>query len=48
MTGEAGSVMGPSPQLVLAMALHQMGQKDQAVKTLSEAISIYDWLAVRG
>ena len=35
MNGEAASVMGPSPRLVLAMAQHQKGQKDQARKTLA-------------
>jgi serine/threonine-protein kinase len=45
MTGEAASVMGPSPRLVLAMTQYQGDQKDQARKTLSAAISSYDWSA---
>ena len=45
MNGEAASVMGPSPRLILAMAQHQKGQKDQARKTLAAAISSYDWSA---
>jgi hypothetical protein len=38
MTGE-GSVMRPSPRLVLAMAQYQKGQKDQARKTLAAAVA---------
>ena len=45
MTGEAASVMGPSPRLILAMAQHQKGEKDQARKTLAAAIASYDWSA---
>ena len=47
MTGEAASVMGPSPRLVLAMAQYQKGQKDQARKTLAAAILSYDWSAAK-
>ena len=47
MTGEAASVMGPSPRLVLAMAQYQKGQKDQARKTLAAAIASYDWSAAK-
>ena len=43
MTGEAASVLGPSPRLVLAMAQYQKGQKDQARKTLAAAVASYDW-----
>jgi serine/threonine-protein kinase len=47
MTGEAASVMGPSPRLILAMAQHQKGQKDEARKTLAAAIASYDWSAAK-
>ena len=47
MNGEAASVMGPSPRLVLAMAQYQKGQKDQARKTLAAAIASYDWSAAK-
>jgi eukaryotic-like serine/threonine-protein kinase len=43
LTDEAASVMGPSPRLILAMAQHQQGQKDQARETLAAAIASYDW-----
>jgi serine/threonine-protein kinase len=43
VTGEASSVMGPSPGLVLAMAQHRQGQKDQARDRLAAAISSYNW-----
>jgi tetratricopeptide (TPR) repeat protein len=45
MNGEAASVMGPSPRLVLALAQYQKDQKDQARKTLAAAIASYDWSA---
>jgi eukaryotic-like serine/threonine-protein kinase len=47
LTGEATSVMGPSPPLILAMAQHQKGQKDQARQTLAAAIASYDWSAAK-
>jgi len=34
---------GPSPRLVLAMALHQSGHQSEARRTLTEAIQRYDW-----
>jgi eukaryotic-like serine/threonine-protein kinase len=43
MRGEASGVPGPSPRLVLAMALHQKGLVAEARKTLSEAIMAHDW-----
>jgi serine/threonine-protein kinase len=43
MTGEAGSVMGPSPSLVLAMAQYEWGQKEEASQALAAAIRSYDW-----
>jgi serine/threonine-protein kinase len=45
MNGEAASVMGPSPRLVLAMVQYQKNQKDQARKTLAAAVTSYDWSA---
>ena len=47
MNSEAASVMGPSPRLILAMAQHQKGEKDQARKTLGEAIESHDWDAAK-
>ena len=43
MDGEAASVMGPCPRLVLAMAQYQKGRKDQARQTLAAAVASYDW-----
>jgi hypothetical protein len=43
MNGEAASVMGPSPRLILAMVQSQKGQHDQARETLAAAILAYDW-----
>jgi serine/threonine-protein kinase len=48
MTGDASKAaeyMGPSPRLLLAMALYQNGQKDEARKVLAAAILSYDWSA---
>jgi tetratricopeptide (TPR) repeat protein len=45
MTGEAGSVMGPSPRILTAMAQHQNGEHDRARETLAAAILSYDWSA---
>jgi serine/threonine-protein kinase len=47
MNGGAAPAMGPCPRLVLAMAQHQKGQKDQPRKTLADAISSYDWSALK-
>jgi serine/threonine-protein kinase len=38
-------VLGPGPALVIAMALHQKGQADEARKTLASAVVSYDWSA---
>jgi tetratricopeptide (TPR) repeat protein len=43
MRGDASRVLGPAPQLVLAMALHQSGQTDEARKTLANAVAGHDW-----
>jgi tetratricopeptide (TPR) repeat protein len=45
MRGDAGKVLWPSPKLVLAMALHQNGQTDEARKTLVSAVLSHDWTA---
>lgn len=45
MRGEAAQVLGPCPELVTAMALHQKGQKEQALKALKSAVHRYDWSA---
>jgi serine/threonine-protein kinase len=43
MRGEASQTMGPSPRLVLAMAQHDQGQKQQARRTLATAVVAFDW-----
>jgi eukaryotic-like serine/threonine-protein kinase len=43
MNGEAARITEACPRLVLAMAQHQKGQKDQARKTLAAAIASNDW-----
>ena len=45
MNGQAASIMGPSPRLVMAMAQFRKGQEDQARKTLTAAVLSYDWSA---
>jgi serine/threonine-protein kinase len=47
MEGEASRVMGPSPRLILAMAQHEQGKKQQARKTLATAILAFDWNAAQ-
>jgi serine/threonine-protein kinase len=43
---ETNSVLGPAPNLVLAMAQHQRGQKQLARQVLAAAILAFDWRAV--
>jgi serine/threonine-protein kinase len=43
MSGKAANITSPCPKLIIAMALHQKGQYDKAMKTLSEAIAAFDW-----
>ncbi len=43
MNGEAASVLGPGPRLVLAMAQSKSGQKNEARETLAAALKSYDW-----
>ena len=45
MRGDAASALGPAPRLVLGMALYQLGEMDQARRSLEMAISSYDWNA---
>jgi serine/threonine-protein kinase len=45
MRGDAAIVLRPAPGLVIAMALHQKGQANEARKTLTSAILSYDWSA---
>jgi eukaryotic-like serine/threonine-protein kinase len=43
MKGDAARVLGPAPGLVLAMDQFQLGQKDEARKTLEKALKAFDW-----
>ena len=46
MTGDAAGVtkyLGPSARLVSAMALYQIGKKDEAREVLAAAVAAYDW-----
>ena len=45
MKRETSNVLGPVPQLILAMAEHRQGQQKQARKTLASAILAFDWRA---
>jgi serine/threonine-protein kinase len=47
MRGGAATVPGldPAPVLVMAMALNQKGQSDEARRTLASAVLAYDWSA---
>jgi tetratricopeptide (TPR) repeat protein len=47
MRGEASTVMGPSPRLILAMVQHAQGQQKQARKTLAAAVGAFDWSAAK-
>jgi serine/threonine-protein kinase len=47
MRGEAGPFLGPAPGLVLAMALYQNGQVEEARETLAAAIGSHDWSTER-
>src|SRR5262249_31781518 len=46
MRGDASTVLGPAPRLILAMALHRSGQAADAMETLAEAILAYDWRTI--
>jgi eukaryotic-like serine/threonine-protein kinase len=43
MKGDAATVLGPAPGLVLAMDQFRLGQKDEAQKTLEIALKAFDW-----
>ena len=45
MRGDADRVLGPAPRIVLAMALHQNGQVEEARKALAAAVLAHDWKA---
>jgi serine/threonine-protein kinase len=47
MTGDGAKVMGPAPRLILAMAQHRQGHREEARKTLAEAILSFDWSAAQ-
>src|SRR5262249_24507526 len=47
MSAEAGTVMGPAPRLVIAMAEYRKGQKEPARETLAAAIVSFDWSAAQ-
>jgi serine/threonine-protein kinase len=47
LQGGALPVLGPAPRLVVAMAQHRRGQKEEARKTLAAAVLAYDWSAGR-
>jgi len=43
MRADAGTVMGPAPRLVIAMAQYRKGQKEEARATLAAEIVRFDW-----
>ncbi len=45
LDGDASSVMGPSPRLIVAMALHKLNQKTRARQSLARAVAAFDWSA---
>jgi serine/threonine-protein kinase len=45
MGSEATGVMRPAPLLVVAMARHRQGHKEEARKTLAAAVLAFDWSA---
>jgi serine/threonine-protein kinase len=45
MTGDASRLVHPTPRLVLAMAQHRQGHKEEARKTLAAAVLAFDWSA---
>jgi len=47
MRGDASTVLGPAPRLVLAMALHRSGQAADARDMLAKAILAHDWRAIQ-
>jgi serine/threonine-protein kinase len=47
LQGEASTVLGAAPRLVLAMAQHRHGQTEEARKTLAAAMLCLDWSAAQ-
>jgi serine/threonine-protein kinase len=45
MQGDASRLMPPAARLVMAMAQHRRGQREEAHKTLAGAILAFDWSA---
>jgi serine/threonine-protein kinase len=45
MRGDAATVMGPAPRLVMAMAQYRSGRREEARTTLAAAINGFDWRA---
>jgi serine/threonine-protein kinase len=43
MGGDAGTVMGPAPRLVVAMAAYRTGQTEEARATLAATMNRFDW-----
>src|SRR5260221_9341723 len=43
MSTDAADVLGPSPRLLIAMAQHRSGQREDARKTLAAEIISFDW-----
>lgn len=43
MRGDPGKVLGPCPQLIIAMAQNRQGNNTDAVKTLASAVMSFDW-----
>jgi serine/threonine-protein kinase len=46
MRGDASTVLGPAPGLVLAMALHRSGDAAESRKVLAKTILAHDWRAI--
>ena len=40
LRGEAGTVLQPAPQILLAMTLHKLGKKEEPQRVLAESISV--------
>jgi serine/threonine-protein kinase len=43
MSADAGTVMGPAPRLVMAMAQYRKGQEEEARQTFAAEIIRFDW-----
>jgi serine/threonine-protein kinase len=43
MKSQAGTVMGPAPRLIIAMAEYRKGETASARKTFADAITRFDW-----